>query len=583
MNVIELYKFAQTCCDEICHMKDGVLYQTNGDTEVLIADFIPVVKELLECFNVFSGECQLKIRVSGIIFQTRGDIESAILTKEKVLKISAIESIDFQADVDSHCYVDTSLKARRAIVAFMRKQISRHVAKRVLVADRLGHFNYAGHHGFVAGNFIYGNFRDEVIVDRRLSDFRLLPEDIKREYRDSEIEVYISRLFHFNLRIVPILFTANILAILKDAFECAGVPLKFSFFLKGEQSSGKTTLATLVCSFYNRMEDIEYHIHNLTATEAKLNDVLGVEKDMPIIIDDLRLSDSQVIMRKQEALLDNLIRVAANRVGKETLRYSYDINGFPIFLGEYALHNPSTNNRVIMLEFRKEELDRRALKDVSRNPEYLSCFLADFINWSLEHYDDIVDNIREKDEIFKEIRGNAEAYQERLQNHANALVTAYGIFLKYCEEKKWAIDFSMQQYQQALTAAIEDQIEELELEDRERPPYILLLYEIVRMYLDDEINCCCPTEKFYGQILYYDERHGLVYIPGVRLDRLLKEAGIAASKFDVMNDFEAVGLLRKDNNKMGVRTKKFKGIRCYVIDYIRWHDYVKEMTFRNEE
>ena len=53
---------------------------------------------------------------------------------------------------------------------------------------------------------------------------------------------------------------------------------------------------------HNRDDDVEQHVYQLTATEARLNQILNNQSDTTIIVDDLRLSDSNAIMRGQEII-----------------------------------------------------------------------------------------------------------------------------------------------------------------------------------------------------------------------------------------------------------------------------------------
>ena len=59
-------------------------------------------------------------------------------------------------------------------------------------------------------------------------------------------------------------------------------------------------------------------------------------------------------------------------------------------------------------------------------------------------------------------------------------------------------------------------------------------------------------------------------------NKLLYKKGIDVSINTVITQFEHLGLLQKDANKAGSRTKKVSGTRAYCIKYLEWRNYVKE-------
>ena len=312
--------------------------------------------------------------------------------------------------------------------------------------------------------------------------------------------------------------------------------------------------------------------------------VLNQMADTVVIIDDLRLSDSASVMRQQEQRLDNLIRVTANNVGKETMKYAYEVHGSALFTGEYALKNKSTNNRIILLEFYKEDLDKAKLSMVERDPGNLSVFFYWFIKWSIKHYEKIVSAIKENCDEYIRQRIKEEPYQERLQLHANKLVIAYKIFLDFCKDRNWNIGYQLNDFKRLMENVITAQIESLELEGREREDYVVELYS--RCYDEIDSHDICmkdPKKTGWNQKLYYDQERELVYIPNATVEDFLNELKAPVSVHTVMNDFESLGLLNTDNSKQHTRTKKCARKRCYVISFDKWTDYVREVVERENQ
>jgi hypothetical protein len=571
------YEFVRESLPEYFSIQDGSLYRKTNSSLVFLANFVPTVLGIEEIYNVFSGNSRIKARVAAIVMNKQA--QTLELTKEKEFDIVGLDKIDFQSEIDYRCCVDNLKMVAKEMGNILRTLVSLQKPKRILEADKLGHFVYEGKHGFIAGNRVLGEGFSNVRVTDRLKKYSLV-SGWKNVYFSDEVEEYVHDVIHFNDRVTPVLFTANILGVLYDVFAEAGNPIKFSLYVKGEQSTGKTTAVTYTCSMYNRFDDVESNLHNLTATDAKLNAVLDSERNMPIIIDDLRLSDSQAIMRTQEFRLDNLIRVAANNVGQENMRCDYDINGFCVFIGEYALKNPSTNNRIIMLEFRKEDLNKKKMEKITAHPENLSYFFQQFIEWSLKEHDQIVCTIREHKREYERNRVREEQYQERLQNHANTLMIAYGLFLDFCKNKGWNMDIDLETYERCIDNILTDQIECLELDGIERPSYVIELYHVVQSELnfyDDQIYKR-PRKEYWSQRFYMDNNEKLIYLPSSTLNEMLESTKKPTSVYAAMQQFELAGLLKMDNSKKHSRTKKLEGKRCYVIDYSRWGEYVHSMV-----
>ena len=547
--------------------------------EKQVSNFLPIVKTRVTYVDVHSGDSTESMRLSAIVDgQLVPDIE---------LTITELTNFDYQRDLDARLVVDTlDRKSNKILEHMVRAQYAK--ADRIVryKASKLGFFKVRRGNdikvGFVAGTQCIGFDSDEIVIAKSLNEYRLLPKDYNEKivYPEYDIEAvgnYLNSLIRFN-RKTPILVIFGILGVLKSVYADAGFPIRFSGYVKGEQSTGKTTATTYCCSMYNRDDDVEQHVHQLTATEARLNQILNNQSDTTIIVDDLRLSDSNAIMRGQEIRLDNLIRVAASNIGKESMRYSYSVNGFVVFTGEYALKNPSTNNRIVLLELFKDELNKDNLRKVEHNPSRLSIFYFWFIQWVVSNYKTVLSIISNESEHYAEMRRGEEPYQERLQGHANQILIAYHILQKFCKDKGINLDYTESDFSILLQNTIDHQVECMELEGKEREDYIVGMYNCVDSRLEqDERNYKNPKNTRWNQELFHDKSRDLVYIPSSTLEDIIEEMKFKATISTVMNDFEAAGLLNMDNSKQHCRTKKLAGKRCYVITFSSWKEYAKNV------
>ncbi len=560
------------------YIEDGIYVENGEDKGRRITNFFPIVLNKIINTDIHTKEIHESVELSAYCGQK--------ICGSKIIEVSDIDKFDYQAELSSILYVDPfHKKTQKVLSSIVRYQLAHASAeKRIYNANRLGFFDIyiegKIRHGYIAGNSCIGVDDLNVQISPELAKYELLPSKMENLGGSEAVSQYVKDLLVYNRR-APVLVAYDIVAILKSLFEKAGVPVKFSMYLRGEQSSGKTTMASLVCSIYNRYEDVEAHIHNLTASQVKLNHVLSQEADMVVIIDDLRRSDSAAIMRQQEIALDNLIRVAANNVGRETMNYEYDVRGAALFTGEYALKNPSTNNRIVLIELEKADLDKKKLRALTREPVLLSFFFKWFIEWAIEHYDDIESFIRDENDRYLQLRERRELiYQERLNKNGNILSIAYRIFWQFCLDNGWKdMPFDEDSFDRLMENLIYEQIESLELDGKESRDYVVELYFRVYSALDIDERCTKnPQNTGWRQELYYDEGKNLVYIPGATLEDYLSEIKAPISVFCAINEFEVLGLLEMDNSKKRVRTKKCASRRCYVINYLKWSQYVKEVV-----
>lgn len=160
-----------------------------------------------------------------------------------------------------------------------------------------------------------------------------------------------------------------------------------------------------------------------------------------LIVDDLNKDDSRAIERQQEAKLSGLIRTAANGVGRETAKDQKKVNGLPLFCGEYALTNPSTVTRLLIIWLEKGQIDKEKLLAIQSTPELLTAFANLPIPWLLNNFSSLSDYIKHAFGIFRMEQAKSN-YQERLNGHMAVMKIAYSLFLNFCQEKGWEISFS---------------------------------------------------------------------------------------------------------------------------------------------
>lgn len=498
-------------------------------------------------------------------------------TSEISVPLRDLKALDIQADLDYRC-CDVTDKSRSFVHRLIRSLAAQQQAVEVYRANTLGFLHYDGRVAYNAGSKLIGNLGVE--VELRTSGYHFCPPT---DVPDKQLAAHIRAIVQLKPQVTAPIFAYFILGILRDLFREAGVQIKFCMFLYGKQQSMKTTLATYLCSLYDRHEDVERHLHNLTASEAALHKILKVEKDMVSVIDDLNLDDSKKKEREQTAKISGLIRAAANDVGRKTLRGEDSINAQPLFCGEYLLRNPSTNNRLLILHLEQGMIDKQKLLEIQQDANLLTAFAEEFIVWVINHYQTLCKLIRNQYDSIMELRAGGIFYQERLNRSGAAISIAFGIFLKFCKMKCWNVGLSAQVFTAIITNVLEQQVEYLNLQGKDEPDYTVEIFKLLREASDcGLVKRGRPKNKTWKSQIYYDDDQEHILIRSEEMGqmslKLSEELNKTFSVHALLDALDAEGIIIKDNNINGTRSKKVGNERCYVLDYARLKNYVQEVA-----
>ena len=546
----------------------GLLYNNR-----LIANSLLFVDAVREEIQIPSQEKAVFVEVIAIVAP---DMEMY----SQDIPFDALKSYDFQQELCPRIYIEYGCKDTKVtLYNLLCQQIANVTPTKRYVLTQLGWFCIDGIRGYNAGDSIIGNMGEmDVKSSEQLCKYKLqLPEPISKS-GCQVLTSYINQYLHLYEGKTPLVFAYLILGVLRSHFEEAGVAIKFCMFLLGKNQSYKTTIASYGCSIYNRLDDVETHIHNLTGTEAFLMQVLDQEKDMVAIIDDLNKSDSMSVERRQEEKISNLVRAAANNVGRKTMKNNYDINAQVLFCGEYALKNMSTNNRMVVLEFEQDGISKEALTRFEQEAGYLGMFVKEFILWCIDNHDRIIQKIRDEFLAFRTTTSAEASYQERLTTNYKLLDIAFSIAHEYFADNFYRIDIDYRKFATMLENAMLNQIELLELDGKKEEDYVMQVFTVVEDNWNEYVFSKKPSVNCWRKKICYDKKHDCICIPGEALLTELVEqySGRSVAAHKIINQFESLGLLVKDNNKQRSRTKKVYGKRAYWIKYTEWRNYVQE-------
>lgn len=305
---------------------------------------------------------------------------------------------------------------------------------------------------------------------------------------------------------------------------------------------------------------------------------------MVSIIDDLNLSDSMTQMRTQDAKISEIIRVAANGIGRETMREQNQIGSVVAFAGEYLLNNVSTNNRLVILDMDSVAIDKERLASLQRQPLVLTTFVYEFVKWIVENYKEVLQVAKEDHGYYLQARATQEIYQERLNASAHVLCLAYSIFLKFAVVKGWSIELGKRKFNELMETVVYDQIDLLMLDGEDEVDLVYELYAVTELFFRMNEKYDCEESLRINRAVFLDRKSGLLYIPGPVMFKMVEHIEAkGVSLHAVVCDLYDKGLLVTDKNKARSKTKKKFGVRCYVIRYFDFKEYAKEKAFEEQE
>ncbi len=230
-----------------------------------------------------------------------------------------------------------------------------------------------------------------------------------------------------------IILSQVLVALLRQAYEDAGIRPSFCVFLHGRTGTQKTTIASFLTQIYNRSDGITEPTR-LNASQASAVEMLVDLTDQVKVFDDLFPADSNQIRRKQEETLSEITRYVGDGSIPARMKSNKVREGHPkcgvLFTGEYLIGAGSDAARLLPVKMTKP--DTSALSYFQERPLIVSTFYRNFIVWFVENYDQ---NVLYLKDWLKEYRNTRLGVHDRLRETHFFLNTAYSLMLEYCGEK----------------------------------------------------------------------------------------------------------------------------------------------------
>lgn len=169
----------------------------------------------------------------------------------------------------------------------------------------------------------------------------------------------------------------------------------FTLFMVGHSGSFKSTISALALNHFGPRFD-EYHLPAAWRdTENKLEKLLFLCKDLPLIIDDWAPGSDSAKARELEVKAEHVIRAQGNRQGKGRLRAdtssrkTYIPRGLLITSGEQLPSGHSHTARIFAVEITSADIDLALLSDAQVQKHHYSQAMTHYILWLQKHWNEI--------------------------------------------------------------------------------------------------------------------------------------------------------------------------------------------------
>lgn len=224
--------------------------------------------------------------------------------------------------------------------------------------------------------------------------------------------------------------------IVRMAFKEVGFTPCAVLVIVGKSGMLKSHYVPCLAQLYNRADGIKA-VTRFNSTKRFIEDTLCEYSECTAVMDDLHTAESRGIKRRNEDTAEEIIR----RIGDDTGRGRMDghtmtqkqFKGNAVFIGEYTIGMASTVPRELIVKITKRPNGEILDKYQRHQPFLVSTFYFFFIQWYVNHFDIIKDEI---DKRLTELRKQAKNHDihGRLCDTQFYLQISYMLFLEFCKD-----------------------------------------------------------------------------------------------------------------------------------------------------
>lgn len=539
---------------------DWFFYEKGEDPKP-VCTFIPEVISRIKVIG--SDEQRETVRVR-IHFSNGESIEDEIL-------VSQLERVDW-FQIDDRCIINSQHRRAQGYIAdCIRAGIHDAPIETKHRFDRLGIHHLGNEVVFSAGDRVISQspaLEPDLKYELGVLPFHL---DIDPEITPKEAFEGMKELISLSPEIGSVLVAHVISGITRCAFKEAGITPCAVLVIIGESGMLKSNYIPHMVQLYNRADGIGA-VTRFNSTKRYIEDVLYEYSECTAVIDDLHTAESTGIKKRNEDTAEEIIR----RIGDDTGRGRMEgrshvqkqFRGNVVFIGEYTIGKASTIPRALVVNLTRCP-DGKILDKYQRGKKLLvSTFYFHFIQWYVNHFEDIRNEIDARLTNFRRKSSDANIHG-RLRDTQFYLCTSYMLFLEFCQESgllsKEGARKEYQNFNFHLARLIRAQQNSYRSDkENEMIDYLHLIKEL---YCKDSFRLPKKKEDFNP-----DKHDGLIYynclcLRRKRLDQKIRNIYPNANIDDCIRYLNTKNALKLVESKNTVQITGIGGKRFYAIKF----------------
>lgn len=492
----------------------------------------------------------------------------------KMVPLSEIDQVDWYS-LDERCIVNACLRnAGKYLGNLVRADLVGAKTEVRYGLERLGIHCVNEKVVFVAGDRVITQSRNKNLP----SDFEIakLPFNLDIDLNLSGQETFagMRELISLSPEIGRVLVAHVISGITRAAFKKAGLTPCAVLVVVGESGMLKSHYVPHMVQLYNRNNEIRADTR-FNSTKRFIEDILFEFCECTAVIDDLHSAESKSIKRANENTAEEIIRRVSDdtgrgyKAGKETVQKSF--RGNLVYIGEYMIGKESTVPRSLIVNLTKRPNGQVLDKYQRKQPLLVSTFYYFFIQWYVDHFEEICNEIDGRLTDFRATIANSDIHG-RLWETRFYLQVSYMFFLQFCKDSGFIqSEDAVKEYQsfeRQLVGLIQEQQKRF-VENRGNSKELDYLKIISNLYRNKKICLADSVEKYnpdkHDGLIYYD----CLCVRRKNLEKLLKKFFRDIQIDDVIRALDEKKALKRVQDKRTVKisvlNKKVGSIRFYAI------------------
>lgn len=490
-------------------------------------------------------------------------------SKELIVPMHNLDKVDWYV-LEPRCIINPrDRSAGRCVENLIRKQLGQVPSETQYRIDYSGINCIDGVTFFVAGDrIIIGSSNNEAIPKLNLDNikFRL---DTDSELTASESFKGMKELISLSPEIGRILVAHAISGIIRTAFKNAGFIPCTVLMIVGRSGLLKSHYVPHLVQLYNRSDEIKAATR-FNSSQSFIEKTLSEYSECTAVIDDLHSAASKGIKNRNENTAEEMIRRISDNTGRghkegNTL-VQEKFKGNVVFIGEYVFGQESTIPRALIVELTKRPNGIVLDKYQRKQPLLVSTFYKFFIQWYVEHFNVICDEIDMRLTKFRETMIHSSIHG-RLCDVQFYLQISYMVFLEFCKESDFiSEEDSLSEYNNfcsQISKLVQGQQEKFRSDGEEEAVDYLKL--IRKLYKQGKFCVAKKRKEFdlekHDGIICYE----CLCLRRESLEREIRDINTSFNVDDCVRNLLAMDALKRGEQKNTVQIYGIGGRRFYAL------------------